>query len=131
MQLLGSKDILFLVLAFCILWVTVFLCWMLYYVMRILRNTSQIIEEFRVRLQTLLEAVNYVRDKVEYISGLMGSASEGITGVMKKVVTKKASDWMKGNSKEFDTTAKEAVGKAVLATEGVLRKVTRKIKSAE
>ena len=67
----SSKDILYLVISFCVLWTTVFLCWMFYYVMRLLRNTNQIVEEFRVRLQSLTEAINYVRGKVEHMSSLM------------------------------------------------------------
>ena len=39
-----SKDFLFIVLAFCILWVTIFISWILFYVIKIFRNSSKAVE---------------------------------------------------------------------------------------
>ncbi len=88
----NAQDILYLVISFCIIWATFFLCWTFYYLMRILRNANTIVEEFRVRLQTLSEAIDYIRGKVENISGLMNLASSGLTGFMKSRVEKKAKE---------------------------------------
>ena len=44
----SSQDLLYIVLAFCILWFTIFLCWALYYVimfMRDVRNTSEAVRD--------------------------------------------------------------------------------------
>lgn len=123
-----SKDILYLVISFCVLWVTVFLCWMFYYVMRILRNTNQIVEEFRTRLQTLTETINYVRGKVEHISGLLTLASGGMTGLMKKMVAKKAKEWVDNGSEKFNEAAKEAVDKAVEEAAKKMRRTASKIR---
>ncbi len=124
----SSKDILYLVISFCVLWVTVFLCWMFYYVMRILRSTNQIVEEFRMRLQALTDTINYIRNKVEHISGLLTFATEGVGGLVKKVVTKKAEAWMHRGVEKFDETAKVAVEKAVEATAKKMQKITTKVK---
>lgn len=123
-----SKDILYLVISFCVLWVTVFLCWMFYYVTKILKNTNQIVEEFRMRLQTLTEAINYIRGKVENISSLMTLATEGVGGFAKKFVTKKAKDWMDSSSTRVNDAAKDAVEKAVEATARKMKKMASKIK---
>lgn len=123
-----SQDILYLVISFCVLWVTVFLCWMFYYAMRILRNASQIVEEFRMRLQALTDAINYIRGKVENISSLMSIASEGVTGMVKNMVTKKAKEWVSRGSSKFDATAKEAVDRAVEATAKKMRKTAKKVR---
>ncbi len=130
-----SKDILYIVLSFCIIWVTVFLCWMLYYVTRILRNANEIVEEFRVRLQVLLEAVNYVRNKVEMISNIMTAATEGAGGLVKNFVSKKAKEWTSDAMKKtdyhmtgFDKTAKAAVDKAVAMTAEKMKKAAKKIR---
>ncbi len=130
-----SKDVLYIVLSFCIIWVTVFLCWMFYYVTRILRNTSEIVEEFRVRLQVLLEAVNYIRSKVEVISSLMTAATEGATGLVKNFVSKKAKECSYHAMKKadykttgFDRAAKAAVDKAVAATAEKMKKTAKVIK---
>jgi uncharacterized protein YoxC len=123
----SSKDILYLVIAFCVLWVTVFLCWMLYYVMKILKNASQIIEEFRSRLQVLTEAIDYLRGKVETIHGLLSMASGGVAGAVKSMVASKAKEWMNTGSQRASKAAKEAVDKAVEATAKKMKKTARNI----
>ena len=123
-----SKDVLYLVISLCVLWATVFLCWMFYYVIRILKNANQIVEEFRMRLQGLTEAINYIRGKVEHMSGLMALAGSGVTGLVKKVVSRKAGEWMNSGSAKFNTAAKEAVEKAVEATSKQMKKAAKKIK---
>lgn len=123
-----SKDILYLVISFCILWVTVFLCWMFYYAVRILRNASQIVEEFRMRLQALTDAINYIRGKVEHMSSLMALASSGVTGMVKSMVVKKAKEWVNRGTDTFNSSAKEAVEKAVEATAKKMKKTANKIR---
>ncbi|OGH94543.1 MAG: hypothetical protein A2538_00170 [Candidatus Magasanikbacteria bacterium RIFOXYD2_FULL_41_14] len=123
-----SKDILYLVISFCVLWTTVFLCWMFYYVMRLLRNTNQIVEEFRVRLQALTEAINYIRGKVEHMSGLMTLLTDGAAGLAKKFVTRKAEQWGQAGADKFDEAAKDAVSKAVAATAKGMRGAVKKMK---
>ena len=91
-MLVNTKDILYLVISFCIIWATFFLCWTLYYFMRILRNANTIVEEFRVRLQTLSEAIDYIRGKVENMSSLMTLAGSGVTGFIKRAAERKAKE---------------------------------------
>lgn len=124
----SSKDILYLVIAFCVLWVTVFLCWMLYYVMRILKNTNQIVEEFRTRLQMLTEAVDYLRGKVENIHSLLSVTGSGMAGAVKNMVTSKAKEWINTGTKKFNSAAKEAVDKAVEATADKMKKTAKDLK---
>lgn len=124
----NSKDILFLVISFCVLWVTFFLCWMFYYVMRLLRNVNQVVEEFRVRLQTLLETVNHIRSKVDSLSNIISLITDGAGGLAKKIITKKAHDWLDDSSEKFNNSAKEAVAKAVEETAKKMKKATKSIK---
>jgi len=121
-----SKDVLYLVIAFCVLWVTVFICWMFYYMTKILRNASEITEEFRVRLEALSEAINHVRDKVEQMTSLMTLATGGVSGLMKRMATKKVKSVINKGTKAFDKAAKEAVGNAVKATKKKIKKVGKK-----
>lgn len=122
-----SKDILYLVISFCVLWVTVFLCWMFYYVMRLLRNTNQIVEEFRVRLQGLMDTVTHIRNKVEQMSSLMTLLTKGATCLAKKMITKKTDEWLDKGTKHVNKTAKEAVQKAVEETAKKMKKIGKKI----
>ena len=123
-----SKDILYLVIAFCVLWLTVFLCWMFYYVTRILKNANQIVEEFRSRLQILTEAINYVRGKVENIHSLLSVAGSGVARMVKNMVSKNAKDWINKGSNKMNSAAKDAVDKAVEATAKKMKKVAKKMK---
>lgn len=123
-----SKDILYIVISFCVLWATVFLCWMFYYAGKILKNTSQIIEEFRVRLQALADAIGYIQEKVEYMSLAMSSVFKGVGDTVKDTVIKKAKNWMNKKSDDYDNSAKEAVNRAVAKTAEGINKITKKIK---
>ncbi|MFA6547602.1 MAG: hypothetical protein WCT11_01505 [Candidatus Magasanikbacteria bacterium] len=124
----NSKDILYLVISFCVLWVTFFLCWMFYYLMRLLRNANEIVEEFRVRLQTLTEAINYIRGKVEHMSGLMTLITDGASGLIQKVIAKKTHEWVEDGSEKINKSAKEAVARAVAVTAKKMKKATKAIK---
>jgi uncharacterized protein YoxC len=124
----SSKDILYLVIAFCVLWVTVFLCWMLYYVARILKNANQIVEEFRSRLQVLTEAIDYMRGKIENIHSLLAMASGGMGSALKSMVTSKAKDWINQSSTKMNAAAKDAVEKAVQATASKIKKTAKNLK---
>lgn len=124
----SSKDILFLIISFCVLWITFFMCWMFYYLMRLLRNANEIVEEFRIRLQALTESVNYIRDKVENMSGLITLITDGASGLIKKVITKKTNEWVDVGSDKINKSAKEAVAKAVTETAKKMKNVTKSIK---
>jgi|GEM_PF-345074 len=123
-----SQDILYLVISFCIIWITVFLCWTFYYLVKILKNANQIVEEFRVRIQALTEAVDYVRHKVEGISELMSLAGSGVSGFVKKYAEKKAKGWIDTGTDKFNESAKEAVDKAMAATSKKMKKMAKAMK---
>lgn len=127
-MVITPQDILYLVISFCVVWVTVFLCWTFYYLMKLLRTTNQIVDEFRTRLQTLSETINYVRGKVDHMSGLMTLATGGVSELVKKMVTKKARQWVDDGADQFSDAAKDAVDKAVAATAKKMKKATSKIK---
>lgn len=123
-----SKDVLYLVISFCIIWVTIFLCWVFYYLARILKNANQIVEEFRVRLQALSEAVDYIRGRVEQMSSLLTLVTEGASGLLKKVVAKKTEQWMNQGSAKVNEAAKDAVNRAMEATSKKMKKMTKAIR---
>jgi len=124
----SSKDVLYIVLSFCILWVTVFLCWMFYYAGKILKDASRIVEEFRMRLQLLTDAINYIRGKVENISSLMTLVTQGAGALVKKVVAKKAGEWMSDAGDKFDSSAKDAVDRAAAAMSKGMKKAAKGMK---
>jgi len=61
----SSKDVLFIVLAFCALWLTIFLCWLMYHVAMILKNANDIAHEVRERLRSISESLDEILDKID------------------------------------------------------------------
>jgi biopolymer transport protein ExbB/TolQ len=74
----SSKDILFIVLAFCALWFTAFVCWLLWYVIHILRDISRVMEEIEERIAAIDDAVRIAKERIEASFGSFGVAASGI-----------------------------------------------------
>ncbi|WKZ28983.1 MAG: hypothetical protein QY323_05680 [Patescibacteria group bacterium] len=74
----SSKDILFVVLAFCAVWFTIFVCWALYYVIGMLRDASYIMREIHDKISAIDKAIHAVREKVETSFGSFGIAAAGL-----------------------------------------------------
>jgi hypothetical protein len=61
----SSKDLLFVVLAFSVLWVTVFISWLLYYVIAIVRDTEALIRQVRSAAEKIDQLANAAHEKME------------------------------------------------------------------
>jgi hypothetical protein len=65
MLITTSKDLLFVVLAFCALWLTVFLSWMLYYVIAILRDAESLVHTVRHATEKIDRIAQAVHEKFD------------------------------------------------------------------
>ncbi len=92
----SSQDILYIVLSLSVLWFTIFLCWLLYQAARILRNANNIIENLAEKLELITDAVHFIKEKVDNLSGTMGVMSSLVSGLADKFIfgklTKKFED---------------------------------------
>jgi len=61
-----SKDLLFVVLAFCILWLTIFLSWLLYYVISIVRDAESLVRQIKGAVEKVDQLAHTVREKFEH-----------------------------------------------------------------
>ena len=86
-----SQDLLYLVSALCLLWFTVFLCWVLYQAARTLRNANKIIENVSDKLELISGAIEFIRRKVDHVSGTMGTITSLVAGMLEKMVASKIS----------------------------------------
>ncbi len=59
-----SKDIFWIVLSFCVLWFTLFLSWMIYYMAMIFKEARKIIKFFSTTLAKIDEVVSIVKEKL-------------------------------------------------------------------
>ncbi len=121
----NSKDILYGVLAVSVLGVSAFFCVALFYVIRILKNTSAMVDEMTEKVQYLASLVDGVREKVDQVSSLL---SLGVGGMVKKFVSKKAEELVEEGTEKISDTAKEAVSRAVATTAEKMKKASKKVK---
>jgi|SRR3990172_3404079 len=74
----SSKDILYLIIAFGVLWLTIFCCWFIYYVAMIFRQFNLLITELREQLDKIDRLLDAIREKVEKSASYTGVIAEGI-----------------------------------------------------
>ncbi len=81
-MLLETKDILFIVLSFCVLWFTAFLCWFLYQLAVVLRRINDVVGEVRSQIERVESAIQGVKTKFEFGATQIGF----LTDTVKKAV---------------------------------------------
>lgn len=96
----NSRDILNLVIAFCVLWFTIFICWFIYYMISTIKKLHDSINFFHNTLSSFNELVEATKNKIiDSTSGfklfgmLIGKGVDLISSVIKnKTKTKDYSD---------------------------------------
>lgn len=84
----NSQDILFLVLAFCALWITALIAWLLYYVISITRQMHNTIASVKKIYQTVGSKVSLLKDN-SLITMLASNAASILSSVIKSTYSKK------------------------------------------
>jgi hypothetical protein len=74
----NSKDILNLILAFCALTFTFFVCWLMWYLINIIRDVSRLVDEIQEKVAAIDHAVHSVKEKVETAFSSFAIASTGL-----------------------------------------------------
>ncbi|MEK7183228.1 MAG: hypothetical protein AAB776_01195 [Patescibacteria group bacterium] len=80
--MLGSQDILFIVLAFCALWFTAFLCWLIYQAATLLRHVHGLVDEIKSRVASLEDAVMSMKRKFDGNITMVSSIAEGVRKII-------------------------------------------------
>lgn len=73
-----SKDLLFVVLAFCALWLTVFLSWLMYYLIAILRDTEKVMRAVTCVVEKVDQLTHAVHDKFERSASSMSLVGQAL-----------------------------------------------------
>ena len=66
-----TKDILYLVISFVVLLLTIFLCWVIFYVAMILREFKKIAFDVRKKIELVETVLNVLKEKIEHTSSYM------------------------------------------------------------
>jgi hypothetical protein len=73
-----SKDLLYIVISISVLMFTIFSCWALYYLARILQQMFRAIKETRDRLVRLDELFKALKEKIEHSASYLPLIVEGV-----------------------------------------------------
>lgn len=103
-MLASSQDLLFIVSAFCILWVSIFLCWALYYLIAILRDVKWTVEETREKVEMIGKLVDTIEEKVH---------SSGTYFAMGMRALMQFFDHIRERKGDLDAAVSEAVEEAI------------------
>lgn len=90
-----SRDLLNIVLAFCLLWLTVFIAWFIYYLAMLLRQFFFIVKEMRQRINKIDEALKLFKEKMEHSTSYLLLIGEGV-----KKLVELAKTWSEKKSKK-------------------------------
>lgn len=87
-----SQDLLYIVISISVLIFTIFACWALYYLARILQQMFKVIKETRARLNKFDELVKMITEKIEHSASylpLIGAGVKKLVELMKVRAEKK------------------------------------------
>ena len=83
--MLESKDILYMVLAFCALWFTAFLCFALYHIATFMKRMQELSNHAQGKFDELMQSVNSIRMKIEGHVSAITSIGDGIRKIMEAI----------------------------------------------
>src|SRR4030042_3804370 len=87
-QIQTTKDILLLVIAFCVLLFTVFIVWLLYYLIAIIRDIRKVTHSVEEKVEKLGKIIDLAKEKLDssatQFALLVGAFKEIATLVMEK-----------------------------------------------
>ncbi len=66
-----TKDILYIVISFVVLLLTIFICWAIYYVAMILREFKKIVMDMRKKIELVEAVLTTFKEKIEHTSSYM------------------------------------------------------------
>jgi hypothetical protein len=73
-----SKDILYLVLAFCVLWLTFFLAWLVYYLVASARQIHKATQMVKNEVEQISDIIHKIRAAFELPSSIVALIIEGL-----------------------------------------------------
>jgi len=100
MFLENSRDILNLVSAFAVVWLTVFLCWLLYYLVMLSITACSAVKEIRDRVRAVEEGIKVIRERFEQAISSLSFISDGVIKLIKYFVEPSAGSEERERSKK-------------------------------
>lgn len=76
--MLEAQDILLIVLAFCALWITAFVCWLIWQVAIVIKNVNDVLGELKHQLGNIELALNGIKSKFDKGTGHLSTMAESV-----------------------------------------------------
>ena len=90
MYLASTKDVLFIVLAFAVLWLAIFLSWAIYYLIGILKDARDTVHGIKKAADAVEAAAGQVKTKFGSFTNIASIGAEGMKIFMEKMSAAKA-----------------------------------------
>ncbi|EKD33374.1 MAG: hypothetical protein ACD_76C00042G0005 [uncultured bacterium] len=90
--MIEAKDILYIVLAFCALWLTVFFCWLIWQAVSALRNVNRTLAEARDAVGRIEHGISALVERVEKVTPSFAFVLEGGRRLIEYFVKKREKD---------------------------------------
>ncbi|MFH1523016.1 MAG: hypothetical protein ABIE43_04345 [Patescibacteria group bacterium] len=84
----SSKDLLYVVIAFCVLLSTIFLVWFIYYLAMIMRQVYGVIKDTREKVNKVSEAITEFKKKMEHGAAYLHLINQGVDKISDMVKKK-------------------------------------------
>lgn len=85
-----SKDLLYVVLTFAVLWFVIFFSWILFYVIMICRQANKMVSVFRNRVEEISRAAEKIKIKFENSSAYLGLIAQAVEKMVGFVIERKS-----------------------------------------
>ena len=84
-----SLDLLYIIIAFCVLWLTIFICLWLFYIIMIIRKIYQITKTIKEKLKLIDELTQTAKNKLEHATLYIDLAAQGIGKIIGYIKNRK------------------------------------------
>jgi len=84
-----ASDILLIVIAFCVLWITAFVCWFIYHLAMMLKAINEVMQEVRWSIEKVEQALQAMKMKVETGSGHLSKMAGHVRKAVENAVGSK------------------------------------------
>ena len=97
-----SRDLLNIVIAFCILWLSIFIAWFIYYLAMITRQAFHIVKEMRDRMHKVDEIIKSIKEKIEHSTSYLALIGEGVKKLVEVIKERTEKDKKKRRKRKQD-----------------------------
>lgn len=86
--MLDTVDILYIILAFCALWITAFICWFIYQLAVVLKHINDLVTELKWQAEKIEQALTGMKNKFETGSTHLGNLVDHVKSYVGKRIKK-------------------------------------------